>query len=715
MNELGLALAWSAVQVTMLTSATLIIERWASRRGPKAGAWVAGTAIWLVIVLSPLPFLDPLLRSGWQIAVNRGLTAPGLVEIAQRSGPAHLVPESDDTDHAQEHGSSSHVLVPLSWLQRVRDSLARQADTIREGRPAWARASVYLLLAGTAWCLLRLLIGLAGVRECRRRSIPVADRELLREMASLRVALRITRDVEVRELPKLLTATAAAVGWWRPLILLPGNWRTWNESERLAVLAHELAHIARADYATGIVARLGLTLHFYHPLVHWLVSRLRLQQELAADADGARLAGGRRSYLTSLSRLALRQEGSPPAWPAQAFLTSDGHLIRRIHVLKAKVAEKDGSLSRTARAVTIASLLAVGMVTAALRGPSSSRGAEPPPDSVTEAAKPVAGSTALTDPEPFDLSFIPAKAQGFVAVRPSAIFGLPGMKQQFETLNALIAKELPNPNLRIEDIEQATLGISITPRDRKSGQPGRLAIGPGMVRCKAAFDWKSLVRVFAKRFGPAGGELAEVPFEGQVYYKAAKIPAFGPGVFCFYFPDARTLVHLDEDAIRNLIRGGAGARPEYVRGADWHRVEKDLVVLAIDNKDLRWKLDVETDDPEDLLIAPLVQSATRCVFGVGGGDSSVVHAIATSGTEREGETVARTAEALLSRLKTAINTSKTNPPVGKETASREFQRIAMDLLQACKVRRDGAMVDLSVTSQLPVEQLITCLFAEAGL
>ena len=58
------------------------------------------------------------------------------------------------------------------------------------------------------------------------------------------------------------------------------------------MLAHELAHIVRGDYATGLIARLAVVLNYYHPLVRWMAGRLQLQQEQAADALGARFAGG---------------------------------------------------------------------------------------------------------------------------------------------------------------------------------------------------------------------------------------------------------------------------------------------------------------------------------------------------------------------------------------------------------------------------------------
>ena len=65
------------------------------------------------------------------------------------------------------------------------------------------------------------------------------------------------------------------------------------------MLAHELAHIVRGDYAAGLMARLAVVLNYYHPLVRWMAGRLQLQQEQAADAMGARFAGGSTRYLVA--------------------------------------------------------------------------------------------------------------------------------------------------------------------------------------------------------------------------------------------------------------------------------------------------------------------------------------------------------------------------------------------------------------------------------
>ena len=106
------------------------------------------------------------------------------------------------------------------------------------------------------------------------------------------------------------------------------------QAERRAVLAHELAHVCRGDFLAGLVAQLSLALHFYHPLAHWLAARLRLEQELAADAWGAALSGGKTTYLATLAQMALRRDSRALTWPARAFLPSRGTFVRRIEMLQ---------------------------------------------------------------------------------------------------------------------------------------------------------------------------------------------------------------------------------------------------------------------------------------------------------------------------------------------------------------------------------------------
>ena len=66
-----------------------------------------------------------------------------------------------------------------------------------------------------------------------------------------------------------------------------------------------LAHPVVAISWPCLAEQVSVTLHFYNPLAHWLTARLRLEQELAADAGSASLSGGKQAYLAALAQMRL--------------------------------------------------------------------------------------------------------------------------------------------------------------------------------------------------------------------------------------------------------------------------------------------------------------------------------------------------------------------------------------------------------------------------
>ncbi len=457
--------------------------------------------------------------------------------------------------------------------------------------------------------LCRLACGLWGVHDCHRRSTPVTDSDLSALLKSLGDATGCRRRIEVRERTGRAAVTAAAVGWRRPLILLPGSWREWNEADLKAVMAHEVAHIVRGDYAAGVVARFGLALHFYHPLVHWIVARLLLQQELAADAWGARLSGGSRTYLLALSRLALRLEERSWVSPAKMFLAARGQLIRRIHVLNAKMPLKDSSLRPIGRAVVTAILVAVGLAVASLRGPAPSLADDKPRatgNGATERSAPKTGPT-LANAKPFDLSDLPGHDMGFVVLRPAEVFQMPGLKQYGDRVNAAIADELKTlhiegVDLDVRSIEQVAVGVNVRARNRKNGQPGQIMTGAFALRSVHDRDWLPVAKAFAKAVFPKHPDLTPVHCEGQVYYDCV-FPALSAHAG-FYFPDGRTVVYGTEDDIRSLIKQPKKRGPDVVQSSDWIEAGRGLYAIAINNADNRWKLDCAPNAPRKFASLP---------------------------------------------------------------------------------------------------------------
>ena len=69
----------------------------------------------------------------------------------------------------------------------------------------------------------------------------------------------------------------------RPVILVPRRILAAPASERGAVLAHELAHVARADCLLLLAGALARAIYWISPLSWWALRRLRVHAEDAAD------------------------------------------------------------------------------------------------------------------------------------------------------------------------------------------------------------------------------------------------------------------------------------------------------------------------------------------------------------------------------------------------------------------------------------------------
>jgi beta-lactamase regulating signal transducer with metallopeptidase domain len=74
------------------------------------------------------------------------------------------------------------------------------------------------------------------------------------------------------------------MGTLRAIVLLPLSAITLLGPDELeVVLAHELAHVRRADFFWNILQTIAETLFFFHPAVWWLSARIRHERELCCD------------------------------------------------------------------------------------------------------------------------------------------------------------------------------------------------------------------------------------------------------------------------------------------------------------------------------------------------------------------------------------------------------------------------------------------------
>lgn len=146
--------------------------------------------------------------------------------------------------------------------------------------------------------------------------------------------LALRHTLKVRPAIRLKTSTRVQVplvmGWWSPIIILPMATLSGLAPHHIeAILAHELAHIRRYDYAVNLFQTAIETLLFFHPAVWWLSQRIRVEREQCCDDVAVQASGCATQYVRALLRL----EELRPTKPAFALAVTDGPLLQRVQRL----------------------------------------------------------------------------------------------------------------------------------------------------------------------------------------------------------------------------------------------------------------------------------------------------------------------------------------------------------------------------------------------
>jgi beta-lactamase regulating signal transducer with metallopeptidase domain len=102
-------------------------------------------------------------------------------------------------------------------------------------------------LVGVSFCSMRFACGWFYAQRLRKRGVRQMNEEWRRMLRRLCRQMRAPRPVRLLE--STLVRVPMAVGWLRPVILLPIGALTGLTTRQLeAIIAHELAHIRRHDY-----------------------------------------------------------------------------------------------------------------------------------------------------------------------------------------------------------------------------------------------------------------------------------------------------------------------------------------------------------------------------------------------------------------------------------------------------------------------------------
>lgn len=349
-------MAWKSA---LIAGAALLLAALLRSRSAADRAALLKVAIGLLLALPMISLLLPAL----QIEL-----APGVPEAQPDAFGLLAMPQAD----AVATGLMPSTMTAAAYAPTVAEAPAIWGD------PGLLVALIYL--GGLAMAGIRLGAGLLTLRRWTAEAQPVSCPIWNGALARVRGA------AGAGELRLLVSADAPSPlswGWRRPVVLIdPDSLERPEDAE--AILAHEVAHVIRRDWAALMLSRVAAALFWFNPLV-WLLEREFVQSaEEAADCHAAAQVEPTRYAETLLCCVQHGRHGPVPA----NSIASTG-LSRRV---KAVLNGRTGTPSGSAwTAGAIVATMAFAAPLAALEISEAKR-------SEAAAAEPMAAAAAAAAP-----------------------------------------------------------------------------------------------------------------------------------------------------------------------------------------------------------------------------------------------------------------------------------------------------------------------------
>lgn len=199
--------------------------------------------------------------------------------------------------------------------------------------PAPALWLLTLWLGGTWVMLVRLAANTRRLHRLVRAAdgAPIASAEAARLAPLLGLRHRYTvRAAAAVRVPQ-------ACGLFRRVVLVPAGFDEWSPRRRRLVLAHELAHLRRADPFWLWISRLAEAAYWWNPLIRPACRCLRLASEQACDEAAVAIAASDglkpADYAAELLAVARSLLDASPPFSIAAAMTRGAVLDSRIRAI----------------------------------------------------------------------------------------------------------------------------------------------------------------------------------------------------------------------------------------------------------------------------------------------------------------------------------------------------------------------------------------------
>lgn len=281
-----------------------------------------------------------LLHSLWQAALLAGGAAIALSALARhRAAMRHTVAMgfllamvlAPAATFVRVFGGDGGRL-DIGWLPAVTPPQldAATGRFVQHSDPL-AALLVLAWLCGVGTMLLRRFGGWRLLRALDRKPWTALPPQWQLRFDAMRDAMDIARTVAVKlsaDVAGPFTAKLLRPVVWLPLSLLTQLPRAQVE----ALLAHELAHIARLDWLWNGLQCVIEALLFFHPAAWWLGRRIRIERELACDDMAVAACGDAIALAEALAQLERQRHSAPRL----VLAAQGGSLMKRItHLLSA--------------------------------------------------------------------------------------------------------------------------------------------------------------------------------------------------------------------------------------------------------------------------------------------------------------------------------------------------------------------------------------------
>ncbi|MDE5445142.1 DUF3471 domain-containing protein [Bradyrhizobium sp. CSA207] len=207
----------------------------------------------------------------------------------------------------------------------------------------WRLAATIIYAGVAGLLLLRLAIGLCLTWRLARAAQPMRDPKMID------ADVRISRDVGG---PVTFGST----------ILVPPQFAAWDAKKRLAVLAHEGAHVANRDFYVLLLASLNRAAFWFSPFSWWQLVRLAELAEIISDAQAIEVIDDRLSYAEILLDVATSVNPRPVELAMARASTVRARVERIIAAAAMPVAVGWRKRLRIAAAIVPAVIVSAGMI-----------------------------------------------------------------------------------------------------------------------------------------------------------------------------------------------------------------------------------------------------------------------------------------------------------------------------------------------------------------